>query len=166
MYPRVYQAASVTDESYIGFIGNLHHFTRILSLAIIMVLYDSKVFEPWESIGALISTGSLNPGLKIFSIRFAWYPPPNSIDSGSLSNGLELVLGGAEVLDPLLDNHFKQLTTLSLGMDFKWPSDVQDERDHLRTCFSQPAIESALRKKLAKISQKVSLNVSVSHYGP
>ena len=112
MYPRVYQAASVTDESYIGFIGNLHHFTRILSLAIIMVLYDSKVFEPWESIGALISTGSLNPGLNILSIRFRWCPPPNSIDSGCLSGGLELVLGKAEVLDSLLDSSFKKLITL------------------------------------------------------
>ena len=165
LYPRVYRATSITDGSYIDFIGNLHHFTRLQSLAISVEL-RSKVFKPWKSMGALISTGSLNPGLKILSIRFTWYPPPNSIDSGSLkSSGLELVLGNAEVLDPLLDSSFKQLIKLSLGMGFEWPSDLKDEEDHLRTCFSQPAIESALRKKLPKISQKVSLNVSVYHDG-
>ena len=131
-----------------------------------MVELSNKVFEPWESIGALVSTGSLNSELEILSIRFTWRPPKNSIDSDSLSSGLELVLGKAEVLDLLLDNSFKQLTTLSVELQFTWPSDLQDEGDTLRTCFSQPAIESALRKKLLKISQKVSLNVSVSHNGP
>ena len=163
MYPRVCRAASITDESCIGFIGSLHHFTRLRSLSIIVVLYDRKVFEPWEPIGALISTGSLNSGLKILSIRFEWDPPPDSIDKGSLSSALECVLRKAEVLDPLLDNSVKQLTTLSLDMNFAWPHDFQDEGDHLHTRLSQPAIESALRKKLPKISQQVSLNVSVSH---
>ena len=74
------------------------------------------------------------------------------------------MLGKAAVLDPLLDSSFKQLIKLSLGMGFEWLSDLKDE-DHLRTCFSQPAIESALRKKLPKTSQKVSLNVSVYHDG-
>ena len=117
--------------------------------------------------GALISTGSLNPGLKILSMRFTpWTPPQESIDSGSLSSGLESVLQKAEILDPLLDSSFKQLSTLSLGMHYIWPDHLQDEGDHLRTCFSQLAIESALRKKLPKVSQKVSLNVSVYHSGP
>ena len=165
LYPRVYRATSITDGSYIDFIGNLHHFTRLRSLDIDVGL-TSKVFKPWKSMGALISTGSLNPGLKILSIRLLWHPPPNSIDSGSLkSSGLELVLGNAEVLDPLLDSSFKNLYTLSLEMGYIWPPDLEDEEDHIRTCFSQSAIESALRKKLPKISQKVSLNVSVYHDG-
>ena len=128
---------------------------------------SSKVFELWESIGAFISTGSLNPGLEDLSIRFTWAPPRDSIDSlGSLSSGLELVLDKAEVLDRVLDNSFKKLTTLSFEMNFEWLSALRDEGDTLRTYFSQPAIESALREKLPKISQKVSLNVSVSHFGP
>ena len=163
MYPRVYQAGDITDVPYIGFIGNLHHFTRLLSLEISGRL-SSKVFEPWESIGALISTGSLHSGIKVLSIRFTWARSPKSIDSSSLSSGLELVLRRAEILDPLLNNSFKQLSTLSLEMHFVWPHDLQDEGGHLRTCFSQPAIESALRKKLPKTSQKVSLNVSVYHH--
>ena len=122
---------------------------------------DRKVSELWESIGALISTGALNPGLKILYIRFTWAPPPDNIDSGSLSSGLELVLGKVEDLDPLLENSFKQLIALTFDMYFSW---LQDEEDHLRTCFSQPTIESVLRKKLPKISQQVSLHVSVSHY--
>ena len=129
-----------------------------------MVLYDSKVFEPWESIGALISTGSLNPGLKILSIRFTSHPPPNSIDIDSLGSGFELVLQKAEVLDPLLEKSFKHLTTLSLDMTYGWPSDLEDELGHLRTQFSRHAVERALRKKLPNISQKVRLNISVDHY--
>ena len=75
------------------------------------------------------------------------------------------MLHKVEVLDPLLDGSFKQLTTLSLEMEFAWPSNLGDEGDRLRTCFSQPAIADALRKKLPKISQKVSLDVSVFHDG-
>ena len=95
MYPRVCRAAGITDESYIGFIGSLHHFTRLQSLAINLKL-NSPVFELWESIGALISTGSVNSDIEILSIHFAWRPPPNSIHSGSLLSGLELVLRKAE----------------------------------------------------------------------
>ena len=167
MYPRVYRAASTTpDKSYIGFIGSLQHFTRLQSLAINVTFYYSEVFEPWESLGALISTGSMNSGIKILSIRFAWYPPRYGIDSRSLPSGLELVLRKAEVLDALLDNSFEHLTTLSLDMHYSWPSDLRDGGDHLRTHLSQSAIEGALRKKLPKISQKVCLNVSVYHHVP
>ena len=162
--PRGYWAASIVDETYIGFIGSLHHFTRLRYLALNFVTFYDREFELWESIGALISTGALNSGINILSISFTW--SQNSIDSDWLSSGLELVLRKAEVLDPLLDNSFKQLTTLSLEMDFSWSHDLRDHEDHLRTCFSQPAIQGALRKKLPQISQRVSLNVSISHNGP
>ena len=159
---RLYWAASITDESHIGLIGFLHHFTRLQSLTLDVQLWI-KIFEPWESIGALISTGSLPSGINILSINFMWWPPENSIENGSLSNGLELVLRKAEILDPLLNNSFKQLSTLSFEMHYAWPPNLQDERDHLRTHFSQPATEDALRKKLPKISHKACFNVSVSH---
>ena len=128
------------------------------------MILDSKVFELWETIGALISTGSIYSGINILSIRFEWRLPPNNADRGSLSNALELVLREAEALDPLLENSLKQLTTLSLEMDFAWPSeDLPDDMDHLRTHFSHSAIESALRKKLPNISRKGNINISVSH---
>ena len=77
-----------------------------------------------------------------------------------------MVLRNAETLDSLIENSFKHLTTLSFKMDFHWPRDLRDKLDHLHTHFSQGAIEGALRMKLLKISQKVHLNVSVSHHGP
>ena len=162
-HPRIYRAAGVTDETYIDFIVSLRHFTRLLSLALDVRLQNAS--ELWESLGALISTGSLNSGIKIISIHFEWCPSPNSIDSGCLTNGNELVLRKAEVLDPLFDNFLKHLTTLSLEMIYVWPRDLQSEGNHLRTRFSQPAIEEALRKKLPKISHRVSLDVSVFHDG-
>ena len=77
----------------------------------------------------------------------------------------QLVLQKAEIIDPLLQNYCKQLTKLTLELDIAWPYGLQDEEDHLRTHFSQPAIESALRKKLPKFFDKIFLNVSVSHFG-
>ena len=165
MFPRVHQATNLTDKPYIDFIGNLHHFTRLQVLAIKVAIHTSEEFELWESIGALISTGLLNPGLKILSIHFTWTPPLDSINSDTVSSAIDLALRKAEILDPLLENSFEQLSTLSLDMSYTWPSNLRDEGDHwLRTRFSQPAIEDALRKKLPKISQKIRLNVSVSHY--
>ena len=145
-----------------SFIESLQHFTRLWSLNIDVTVY-SEVFEVWESIGALISTGSLNSGINILSIHSVWGLGRDTINRGPLSSGLESVLLKAEVLDPLLDKSFKQLTTLSFEISFCWLSELEDEAYHLRTCFTQPAIEGALRKKLPKISQKVSLNVSVSY---
>ena len=130
-----------------------------------MELYvNGEVFDAWESIGALISTESLNSDIKNISIHFVWRPPPNSIACGFLATGFESVLRKAEVLDSLLENYFKHLATLTLEMEYWWPSDLEDTRNHLLTRFSQPAIERALRKKLPKISQKVRLNVLVSHH--
>ena len=118
----------------------------------------------WESIGALISTGSLNSGIQILSIRFTWRPPRKCVNSDYISSGLELVLGKTEVLDPLLEAFFDQLTTLSLDMRYAWPINLHDELyNEALTHFSQPAIEGVLRKNLPRISQMVCLNVSVSH---
>ena len=44
----------------------------------------SKVFERWESISAIISTGSVNSGIRILSIRFEWVLHLHSIDSTAL----------------------------------------------------------------------------------
>ena len=160
----MYRAASITDESHIlGFIGSLHHFTRLRSLAIDVRLVTG-VFDPWESIGALISTGSLNSGLKLLSIHFEWSPRQHIINIPSLlSGGLEFALGKAEVLDPLLENSFKQLATLSLGILYIWSPRLRHQGSRLRAYFSWPAVEDVLRKKLPKISQKGRLKVSVYH---
>ena len=125
---------------------------------------DGEGFDAWESTGSLITTGSLHSGIKSLSFHFVWSPPPNSIDIDSLGSGFELVLQKAEVLDPLLEKTFTHLTILSLELDYSWPSDLKDEEDHLRTRFSQSAIEGALRMKLPKTSQRVRLDISVSHY--
>ena len=163
IYLRVYRAAGFTDESYIGFPVSLSHFTSLRSLAINATLND-KIFDLWESIGGLISTGSLNSGIRILSIRFTWRPPRKCVNSDYISSGLELVLGKTEVLDPLLEAFFDQLTTLSLDMRYAWPINLHDELyNEALTRFSQPATEGVLRKNLPRISQMVCLNVSVSH---
>ena len=124
----------------------------------------SEAFEPWKPLGALISAGSLNSGLNNISIRFTWFPQLNRADEDCLASVLELVVGNAEVLDPLLGNSFKYLTALSFEIDCRWPHGLKEQLNDLRTRFSQPSTEGALRKKLPNISKKVRLNLSVSHH--
>ena len=107
--------------------------------------------------------GSLNSGINNISFRFTWFPQLNRADESCLASGLELVVRNAEVLDPLLRNCFKRLTTLSFEMDYRWPHDLKEKLGDLRAHFSQPDTEGALREKLPNIFKKVRLNLSVSH---
>ena len=127
------------------------------------MILAGKVFNAWELTGSLISTGSLSSEIVILSIHFEWSPPPYSIDSDALASGFELVLRNAEALDPLIANSFKSLIILSFKIDFRWPRQLEEEWDLLRTRFSQSAVEEALRMKLPNISEKIYIDVSVSH---
>lgn len=73
------------------------------------------------------------------------------------------MIGNAEILDSLLKNHFKRLTTLSLHMGYHRSSALEGKLGHIRTHFSQTVIEEALRAKLPRVSRKVRLNISVDH---
>ena len=138
----------------------LRHFTQLRSLGTFL-WPECEVFKPWESIATLISTAIPNTNLNDLQIRLLWNVTSKKGDS--LPDGLESLLGNPAVLEPLLETSLKGLNTLSLSIHYHWPLEFNDKLEHLRIEISSSSVEEVLRKKLPKISKKVSLTVLVDH---
>ena len=122
---------------------------------------DSEILNPWEYILTFLSIATPHSKLKNLSIHLNWDIRPSK-DVDDLANACGFFLRDAEALEPII-NTLKDLLALNLELSLYWPSDFYEKSDHIRTQLSQSAVEEAVRKKLSKISEKVSITVSVRH---
>ena len=146
---------------YTEVIDCLRHFTHLRSLGVFL-WQECEIFKPWESIATLISTAIPNTNLNDLHIRLLWTVMSKK-EGDSIPDELESLLGNPAVLEPLLETSLKSLNTLSLSIHYHWSFEFNDKLEHLRIEISPSSVEEMLRKKLPKISKKVSLTVLVHH---
>ena len=107
---------------------------------------------------------SPHSNLEDLSIVLHWTVAPSK-DMVDLANECGFVLRSAEVLEPILNSSLEGLFTLNLELYLQWPSQYYDKSDRVRTQLSQSAVEEAVKKKLSKLSGKISITVSVVEHG-
>ena len=118
------------------------------------------MFGPWEFISTFLSIASPHSNLKALSIYLHYGIISPSADIVDLANECGFLLRNVESLEPIFNNSLEGLLTLNLDLILRWPSKFQKKYDHICTQLSQSAVEEAVRKKLSKISENVSVTVS------